>query len=79
MLGMNTALICIEEDKLSSRIPYSYYSLSYRSRVMLEQNKDEIDYENIDDLPWFDHIEWMSFLTEKAVFDQQTFQDWEIV
>ncbi len=46
---------------------------------MLEQNTDDIDYENMDDLPLFDHIEWMSYLTNKASFEQQNVQDWEII
>jgi hypothetical protein len=46
---------------------------------MLEQNTDDIDYENMDDLPLFDHIEWLSYLAEKAALDQQNFLDWETV
>jgi len=49
------------------------------SKVMLEQNTDDIDYENMDDLPLFDHIEWISYLTVKATLDQQNFLDWESV
>ena len=44
---------------------------------MLEQNTDDIDYENMDDLPLFDHIEWISYLTNKATLDQQNCLDWE--
>jgi hypothetical protein len=46
---------------------------------MLEQNIDDIDYENMDDLPLFDHIEWISYLTNKATSDQQIVLDWETV
>ena len=46
---------------------------------MLEQNFDDIDYEHMDDLPWFDHIEWMTLVTEKAALNQQAFHDWEAV
>ena len=40
---------------------------------MLKQNADDIDYENLDDLPLFDHIEWLSNLTVKARLYQQNF------
>jgi len=46
---------------------------------MIEQNTDDIDYENMDDLPLFDHIEWMCRITEKAVMAQQNLFDWEVV
>ena len=46
---------------------------------MLEQKTSDIDYENLDDLPLFDHIEWISHLTDKATLDQQNFLDWETV
>jgi len=46
---------------------------------MLEQNTDDIDYENMDDLPLFDHIEWIYYLTNKATLDQQNCLDWETV
>jgi hypothetical protein len=46
---------------------------------MLERNTDDIDYENLDDLPFFDHIEWIAHLTVEASFCQQNFLDLEIV
>jgi hypothetical protein len=46
---------------------------------MTEQNTDDIDYENMDDLPLFDHIEWMCQITEKAVSSQQSVADWEMI
>lgn len=46
---------------------------------MIEQCKDDIDYENLDDLPLFDHIEWRSCLAAPVSLNQQHYLDWEAV
>ena len=46
---------------------------------MLEQYPDDIDYENMDDLPLFERIEWRARLAMQVTSDQQRFMDWELV
>ena len=46
---------------------------------MIEQYTDDIDYEHLDDLPLFDHIEWMCQIAETAVSSQPNGTDWETV
>jgi hypothetical protein len=36
---------------------------------MSEEDIDDIDYENLDDLPLLDHIEWNHRITEKVATD----------
>ena len=40
---------------------------------MFMQNTDDIDYEDLDDLPLFDHIEWLSNSIIKARLYHQRF------
>lgn len=37
---------------------------------MSEKNIDDIDYENLDDLPLLDHIEWNHCTNEEAATDE---------
>jgi hypothetical protein len=32
-------------------------------------NEEDIDYENLDDLPLLDHIEWNHCITEEVIID----------
>jgi hypothetical protein len=36
---------------------------------MSKKDMDDIDYENLDDLPLLDHIEWNHCITEEAASD----------
>ncbi|NOT12808.1 MAG: hypothetical protein HOP23_13420 [Methylococcaceae bacterium] len=45
---------------------------------MLEQYPDDIDYENMDDVPLFERIEWRARLVAQVVGNQH-FVDWEPV
>jgi hypothetical protein len=45
---------------------------------MFMQNTDDIDYEDLDDLPLFDHIEWLSNSIIKARLYHQSFFSLEI-
>jgi len=45
---------------------------------MLDPNLDDIDYENLDDLPLFDHVEWSADLSAAFSQDEQSFSDWNV-
>ncbi len=46
---------------------------------MFDQYIDDIDYENLDDLPLFDRIDWRFCFTASAKPDQQCSMDLETV
>jgi len=41
---------------------------------MFNQNTDDIDYEDMDDLPLFDHIEWIYSTIKAKLYPQNLFQ-----
>ena len=45
---------------------------------MFKQDTDDINYEDIDDLPLFEHAEWLFNLTVKDTLYQQPFFDNEV-
>ena len=45
---------------------------------MFKQDTDDINYEDIDDLPLFDHVEWLFNVTVKDTLYQQHFFDHEV-
>jgi len=40
---------------------------------MSEEDIDDIDYENLNDLPLFDHIEWNQPITEKVATNEEEY------
>ena len=46
---------------------------------MIYENIDDIDYENMDDLPLFNHIEWLQYLSDDSDKEDLYELPWQFV
>jgi hypothetical protein len=66
------------EKVLLIRVNYTIDKCLWRT-LMFDQCIDDIDYENLDDLPLFDRIDWRFCFTASANTDQQRGMELETV